>query len=70
MEKWSAVLFFKIAHTLHMIRGKIRHIAWLSSFLFKIQCFYQDENDLASDDQYYIRGKMNTVCFGNMFEKR
>ena len=42
---------------------KIRHIAWLPSFLFKIQCFYQDENDLSPDDQYYIKGKRNTLCF-------
>ena len=32
-------------------KGTIRHIAWLSSFLFKIQCFYQVENDLAPDYQ-------------------
>ena len=51
-------------------KGKIRHIAWLSSFLFKIQCFYQDENDLAPHYQYYIRGKSNTLCFGNIFEDR
>ena len=70
MEKRLAVLFFKIDHTPHMIKGKIRHTAWLSSFLFKIQCFYQDENDLAPDDQYYIRGKRNILYFGNMFEER
>ena len=27
-------------------QGKTRHIAWLSSFLFKVQCFYRDENDV------------------------
>ena len=31
-----------------------------------MQCFYQDENDLAPDYQYYIRGKRNTLCFGNI----
>ena len=25
-----------------------------SSFLFKVQCFYRDANDLAPDDQHYI----------------
>ena len=53
-------------------KGKIRHNAWSSSFLFKIQSFYQDEiqNDLAPDYQCYIRGKRNTLCFGNIFEDR
>ena len=62
MEKKSSFfLFFKIAYITH--KGTIRHIAWLhvSSFLFKIQCFYRDENDLAPDDQYYITGKWNTL---------
>ena len=44
-------------------KGKARHIAWLSSFLFKIQCFNRDENDLAPDDKYYIRGKRNALWF-------
>ena len=48
-------LFFKMANTQH--KGKTRHIARLSGFLFKVQCFYRDENDLAPDDKYYIRGK-------------
>ena len=44
----------------------MEHIAWLrvSSFLFKIQCFYRDENDLAPDDQHFIRGKRNSLCLG------
>ena len=46
-------LFFKMANTPH--KGKTRHIAWLSNFLFKAQCFYRDEDDLAPDDRYYIR---------------
>ena len=37
--------FFKMANTPH--KSKTRHIAWLSSFLFKAQCFYRDEDDLA-----------------------
>ena len=47
--------FSKIANTPH--KGTIRHIAWLhvSSFLFKIQCFYRDETGLVPDDQHYIR---------------
>ena len=51
-------------------KGKTRHIAWLSSFLFKVQCFYRDEDDLAPEDQYYIRGKKNACCFGNILEER
>ena len=38
-------------------KGNPRHIAWLSSFLFKTQCFHRDENDIAPDDKYFIRGK-------------
>ena len=52
---------FKMANTPH--KGKTRHIAWLSSFLFKAQCFHRDENDLAPDDKYYIRGKRNALWF-------
>ena len=52
-------LFFKMANTPH--KGKTRHIAWLSSFLFKAQCFYRDEDYLAPDDKYYIRGKRNAL---------
>ena len=44
--------FFKVANTPR--NGTIRHIAWLhlSSFLFKIQCFYRDANNLDPDDQH------------------
>ena len=52
-------LFFKMANTPH--KGKTRHIAWLSSFIFKVQCFYRDENDIAPDDKYYMRGKRNAL---------
>ena len=52
-KRSQTVLFFKMANTPH--KGKTRRIAWLSSFLFKVQCFNQDENDLAPDDKYYIR---------------
>ena len=57
-------------------KGKTRHIAWLSSFLFKAQCFYRDEDDLAflgtslllaPDDKYYIRGKRNALWFWQHF---
>ena len=48
--------FFKMANTPQ--KGKPRHITWLSSFLFKIQYFYRDEYDLASDDKYYIKAKV------------
>ena len=58
-------LFFKMANTPH--KGKTRHIAWLSSFLFKAQCFYRDEDDLAPDDKYYKRGKRNALWFWQHF---
>ena len=61
MKKKPNFLFFKMAYTPH--KGKTRHIAWISSFLFKIQCFNRDENDLAPDDKYYIRGKRNALWF-------
>ena len=49
--------------------GKTRHIAWLSSFLFQTQCFYRDEDDLAPDDKYYIRGKRNALWFWQHFRR-
>ena len=58
-------LFFKMANTPR--KGKTRHIAWLSSFLFQAQCFYQDEDALAPDDKYYIRGKRNALWFWQHF---
>ena len=64
-ERIQTFLFFKMANTPH--KGKTRHIAWLSSFLFKAQCFYRDEDDLAPDDKYYIRGKRNALLFWQHF---
>ena len=55
MKKKPNFLFFKMANTPH--KGKTRHIAWLSSFLFQAQCF----DDLAPDDKYYLRGKRNAL---------
>ena len=52
-KRSQTFLFFKMANTPH--KGKTRHIAWLSSFLFKAQCIYRDEDDLAPDDKYYIK---------------
>ena len=51
-KKPSFFIFFKVANTPR--NGTIRHIAWLhlSSFLFKIQCFYRDKNNLDPDDQH------------------
>ena len=45
--------FFKVANNTPR-NGTIRHIAWLhlSSFLFKIQCFYREKNNLDPDDQH------------------
>ena len=60
-------LFFKMANATH--KGKTRRIAWLSSFLFKVQCFNRDENDLAPDDKYYIRGKRNALWFWQHFAR-
>ena len=56
-KRSHAFLFFKIANIPH--KGTVRQVArlHLSSFLFKIHCFYLDENDLAPDDKHYIRGK-------------
>ena len=53
-KKPSFFYFFKVANTPR--NGTIRHITWLhlSSFLFKIQCFYRlgDKNNLDPDDQH------------------
>ena len=57
--------FFKMTNTPH--KGKTRHISWLSSFLFKAQGFYRDEDDLAPDEKYYIRGKRNALWFWQHF---
>ena len=57
-----------MANTPH--KGKTRHIAWLSSFLFKVQCFYLDENDLAPYYKYYIKEKGTLCGFGNILEER
>ena len=56
-----------MANTPH--KGKRRRIAWLSSFLFKVQCLNRDENDLAPDDKYYIRGKRNALWFLQHFAR-
>ena len=44
--------FFEVANTPR--NGTIRHTAWLHlpSFLFNIQCFYRDKNNLDPDDQH------------------
>ena len=64
-KRSQTFLFFKMANTPH--KGKTRHIAWLSSFLFKAQCFYRDEDDLASADKYYIRRKRDALWFWQHF---
>ena len=66
-KRSQTFLFFKIANTPH--KGKTRRIAWLSSFLFKVQCFNRDENDLAPDDKYYIRGKGNALWVRQHFAR-
>ena len=60
--------FFKVANTPR--NGTIRHIAWshLSSFLFKIQCFYWDNNNLDPDDQHWIRRKRNNLCLATFLK--
>ena len=65
--KEAIFLFIKMANTPH--KGKTRHIAWLSSFLFKAQSFYRDEDDLAPNDKYYIRGKRNALWFWQHFAR-
>ena len=69
-KRCHTFLFFKMANTPH--KGKTRRIAWLPSFLFKVQCFNRDENDLAPDDKYYkkiIRGKRNALWFWQHFAR-
>ena len=66
-KRRHSFLFFKMANTPH--KGKTRHIAWSSSFLFKVQCFNRDENDLAPDDKCYIRGKRNALWFWQHFAR-
>ena len=66
-KRSQTFLFFKMANTPH--NGKTRRIAWLSSFLFKVQCFNRDENDLLPDDKYYIRGKRNALWFWQHFAR-
>ena len=66
-KRSQTFLFFKMANTPH--KGKTRRIVWLSSFLFKVQCFNRDENDLAPDDKYYIRGKRNALWFWQHFAR-
>ena len=65
MKKKPNFLFFKMANTPH--KDKTRHIAWLSSVLFQAQCFYRDEDDLAPNDKYYVRGKKNALWFWQHF---
>ena len=67
MEKKPNFFIFQMANTPH--KGKTRRIAWLSSFLFKVQCFNRDENDLVPDDKYYIRGKRNELWFWQHFAR-
>ena len=52
------------------LKGTIRHIAWshLSSFLFKIQCFYRDKNYLDPNDKHYIGRKRNTLCLATFLK--
>ena len=63
----EAKLFYFSKWQIPTHKGKTRHIAWLSSFLFKAQCFYRDEDDLAPDDKYYIRGKRNALWYWQHF---
>ena len=59
------ILFFKMANTPQ--KGKTRHITRLSSFLFKVQCFYRDEKHLVPDDKHCIWGKRNALWFWQHF---
>ena len=65
-----AFLFFTITNIPH--KGTIRHkthcVITCIKLSIKIQCFYRDENDLAPDDQHYVRGERNTLCFGNILK--
>ena len=68
-KRRKTFLFFKMANTPHKGKTRSRRIAWLSSFLFKVQCFNRDENDLAPDDKYYIRGKRKALWFWQHFAR-
>ena len=65
-KRSQTFLFFKISNTPH--KGKTRYIALLSSFLFKVQCFYRDENDLVPGDKYN-RKKERCVALATFWKK-
>ena len=65
-KRSQTFLFFKMANTPH--KGKTRHITWLSSFLFKAQCFYRDENNLVPDENTVYEGKGTLCGFGNILK--
>ena len=52
-------LFFKMANTPN--NGKTRHIAWLSSFLYKVQCFIEMKMTLQLITNTIREGK-GTLC--------
>ena len=53
-SQWKRSQAFFIFFSKLLIPHAIRHIAWLhlSSFLFKMQCFYRDKNKLDPDDKH------------------
>ena len=59
-KRGQAFFTFKMANTPH--KGKIRHI------LFKVQCLFQDENDIAPDEQYYIRRTDTLFVLANLLK--
>ena len=67
MEKKPSFLFLKMANTPY--KGKTRHISWLASFLFKVQCFYRDENNFVTDYKYYIKREKEHFVFWLHFLK-
>ena len=59
--------FFIFQNGKYPTQGQNKTHCVVTSFLFKAQCFYRDEDDLVPDDKYYIRGKRNALWFWQHF---
>ena len=59
----EAKLFYFSKWQIPHIRAKQDTLRGYQAFYSRPQCFYRDEDDLAPDDKYYIRGKRNALWF-------
>ena len=59
--------FFIFQNGKYPTQGQNKTHCVVIKLLFKTQCFYRDEDDLAPDDKYYIRGKRNALWFWQHF---